>query len=553
MRRSISLVLALVAATAACAAPARNPAPPVNAPAASGDVSPPAADPAPGGDAVPDAAPAPSAGANGALAGSAPFDKSGIADWSKQPPPTKEPTFSPPVAKRAKLENGMALLLVENHALPIVSMTLIAPGAGAAADPAGKGGLASFTADLLDEGAGGLSAIAIAEEQDRLGASIGAGVDVDYAQLSVSTLTKTLEPTLDLVSKILTQPAFEQKEFDRVKGDRATSLEQRRDRPREVVALMLSAALYGLTSAYGHPITGVRETFKDLAVGDVQTFYKERWNPAAMTLVIVGDFDPKALRAKLDATLGAWKPAGAKRPLRPVVKPAKLSKRLLLADRKDAAQSDVRIGLVGLDRKDRRYYQFEVLSSTLGGGFTSRLTQRLREQLGITYGARAGMDYRVQRGPFVISTAIVTAETGRGLTEIFKMLDDLATNDVPAEELDKSKQNLIRALPSLFQTNASTAGAFADLAIFGLPDNWYRSYAANVRKVTAKDVKAAAKSLIPSKNMVISIVGDLGKIGPDLDKLNLGDAAMHDLYGMPVTAPAGAAPPAPSAPAPPAK
>ncbi len=469
-----------------------------------------------------------------ASASAAPFDKSGIADWNKAPAAAKEPTFKPPVAKRAKLKNGMSLLLVENHALPIVSMTIVAPGAGAAADPDGKAGLASFTADLLDEGAGGLSAIAIAEEQDRLGAGIGAGVDVDYAQVSVSTLTKTVEPTLDLLAKIMTQPAFEQKEFDRVKGDRSTSLELRRDRPREVAALMLNAALYGLESAYGHPITGTREKFKDIAVGDVQTFYKEHWNPAVMTLVVVGDFDPKALRTKLDATLGAWKPEGVKKPVRVAVKPEKITKRLLLVDRKDAAQSDVRIGLVGLDRKDKRYYQFEVLSSTLGGGFTSRLVQRLREQLGITYGARAGMDYRLSAGPFMISTAIVTPSTGQGLTEIFTILDDLATKDVPPEELDKSKQNLIRALPSLFDTNASTAGAFADLAIFGLPDNWYTTYAANVRKVTAKDVKKAASSLIPSKNMVISIVGDLSKIKPDVDKLNLGEPAMHDLYGMPL-------------------
>jgi zinc protease len=144
------------------------------------------------------------------------------------------------------------------------------------------------------------------------------------------------------------------------------------------------------------------------------------------------------------------------------------------------------------------------------------------------------MDYRLSPGPFVISTAIVTPETGKGLSEIIKILDDLATNDLPAEELDKSKQNLIRALPSMFGTNAATAGAFADLAVFGLPDNWYASYAANVRRVTAKDVKAAAKALIPSKNMVFAIVGDLAKIKAELDKLNLGEAAMHDLYGMPI-------------------
>ncbi len=464
----------------------------------------------------------------------APFDKSPIKDWTKPPAQTKEPTFKPPVAKRSKLKNGMSLLLVENHALPIVSMRIVMPGAGAAWDPAAKGGLASFTADLLDEGAGGLTAIALSEETDRLGASIGANVDVDAGYVGVSTLTKTLDPTVDLLTKIVTQPSFDAKEFERVKGDRMTSLELRRDRPREVARQVLDAALYGRTSAYGHPVSGVREEFKDIAVADVQAFYKEHWNPAVATLIVVGDFDPKALKTKLDATLGAWKQRGAKKPAKFVAKPAKLGKRLLLVDRKDAAQSDIRIGLIGLDRKNPKYFTFEVLSTTLGGGFTSRLVQKLREEMGITYGAGSGMDYRVARGPFLISTAIVTKETGRGLAEINRMVEELATTEIPPAELEKSKQNMIRALPSMFETNASTAGTLGELVLFGLPDNWYSTYAANVRKVKAKDVKALARTSIPSKSMAISVVGDMSAIRADIDKLGFGEAAMFDLYGVPL-------------------
>jgi zinc protease len=511
MRRSL-FILAL----AACGGSAPQPAVPAPAPA-------PAPTPTEG-------APAPTP----AVTIGNVFAKSGISDWTKIPAPTTEPKFVPPVAKRSKLKNGMSLLVVENHALPIVSMSLVVPGAGAADDPKGKGGLAAFTADLLDEGAGKLSAIQIAEEQDRLGASIRAFADIDAANVSVSTLTKTLDPTIDLVTQILTQPKFDQKEFDRVKGDRMTSLELRRDRPREVAALMLNAALYGGDSPYGHPASGTREQFKAINVGDAKGFYKQHWNPAAMTLVVVGDVDTKALQTKLDASLGAWKAAGAKKPAPPVAKPEKITKRLQLADRKEAAQSDVRIGLVGLDRRDKRYYSFEVLAGTLGGSFTSRFNNRLREQLGITYGIRAGMDYRVATGPFVISSAIVTPATAQGLSEIVKILDDIATNDVPAEELEKSKQNLIRALPASFDTNAATAGTLAELTLYGLPDDWYATYAENIGKVTAADVKEAAKTFTPSKNMVISIVGDMSKVRGEIDKLGFGDAAMHDLYGVPV-------------------
>jgi predicted Zn-dependent peptidase len=474
------------------------------------------------------------AGTPGAAAAPDPgYAKSGIADWSKQPPPTKEPKFKPPVAKRLKLKNGIALLVVENKQLPILSMTLVVPGAGAAMDPAGKGGLAAFTADLLDEGAGGLSALAMAEEQDRLGASIGTAVDYDAAVVSISTLEKTLDPTLDLLTKVVTQPAFEQKEFDRVKGDRATALDLRRDRPREVASLALNAALFGLESPYGHPVAGVREQFKSITVADVQTFYKERWNPAAMTLVVSGDVEANALRKQLEAKLGGWKPAGVKPLAKVNATPRKLTKRLLLVDRPVAAQSDVRIGLVGIDRKDRRYWAFEVLRTTLGDGFTSRIIQKLREQLGIIYNGSAQMGYRQQRGPFVIAVAIQTPDTARGISEIVKLLDELATTDVPAPELEKSKQNIIRALPSLFDTNASTVAAFADLVVHKLPDNYYATYADSVRKVTAKDVKAAAKATIPSSSMAFSVVGDLSKIRAELDKLGLGEPALHDQYGMP--------------------
>jgi zinc protease len=143
------------------------------------------------------------------------------------------------------------------------------------------------------------------------------------------------------------------------------------------------------------------------------------------------------------------------------------------------------------------------------------------------------MDYRVASGPFVISTAIVSPQTAKGLAEIFRMIEELSTTDVPAAELAKSKQNLIRALPAMFETNASTASTLAELALQGLPDNWYATYAANLRKVTAKDVKAVAKAVIPSKGMAISIVGDMSKIRADIDKLGFGDAATFDLYGTP--------------------
>ena len=174
-------------------------------------------------------------------------------------------------------------------------------------------------------------------------------------------------------------------------------------------------------------------------------------------------------------------------------------------------------------------------AAQLSLGRTIGELERLRPSfVSITYGANASVDWRLARGPFVIATAIVTPSTGQGISETLKMVDELATKDVPAEELDKSKQNLIRALPARFGTNSSTADAFAELALFGLPDNWYTRYSDSIRKITAKDVKAIAKAVAPAPKLVVSVVGDMSKVRADLDKLGLGEPAMYDLYGMPL-------------------
>jgi zinc protease len=464
-----------------------------------------------------------------APAAAAPFDKSGIADWTKPPVPGPEPTFAPPTARRSRLKNGIALVVIENHTLPIAAIDVQILGAGAAADPPHKRGLAAFTADMVDEGAGGLSAIAISEEAGRLGAEIATSSDADTAEISVSALTRTLDPTLDLLAKILTQPAFETAELERVKGDRLTALAQRRDRPLEVASLVLGQVLYGPEAPYGHPQPGTRDDVQAFTVGDVQAFYRAHWSPSAMTIVIAGDVDAASVAGKLDAVLGSWRPAGGKPPVTPAVAPAKLARRLVLVDRPGAAQSEVRIGRIGPDRHDKQYFAFEVARTVLGDGFTARLTQRLREQLGITYHPAAHMMWRKARGPFVIVEEIATDKTAVGVSETIQMLDDLATRDVPAAELDKAKQYMIRTLPMRFETNAGTAEAFADLALHGLPDDWYAQFAGAVRKVTAAEVRAAAKAMIPSGSMVIVIVGDLAKVRPELDKLGLGPAVAYDL------------------------
>lgn len=462
-------------------------------------------------------------------AAAAPFARSGIADWTKPPAAQPEPRFTPPVVTRSRLANGIAVLVVENHALPIAAVELVVPGAGAAADPMRRAGLAALTADLLDEGAGGLSALAVAEAQAQLGAEISLEVDLDAAHVSARTLSGTLDATLALIAKLVTQPTFAPGELARLKGDRLTAIAQLRDRPPEVAAIVLGQALFGADSGYGHPEDGTRADVQAITLADVQVFYRARWNPATMTLIVAGDVDPKALQVTLEAALGTWRPAGGKLANRPIATPPAKPRRLLLVDRPGAAQSDVELGLIGPARNDPRYFAFEVLRTVIGGGFTGRVTQRLREQLGIIYHARTEMAWAVAPGPFAIGVAIATPETATGLAEILAIVEDVSAHEVPAAELEQAKQNLVRALPAKLATNATTADAFADLAQLGLPDDTYAHYADGIRKVTAADVKAAAQALLPPGKLVFSIVGDLAKFRAALDKLGLGPPARYDL------------------------
>ncbi len=470
--------------------------------------------------------------ATGASARNAPWDKSGIKDWAAVPAPGAEPKWQAPKAQHFTLKNGLRVVVIENHRLPVVAFELVVNHAGSAADPAGKAGLASFTADLLDEGTGDLGALAISERLDQLGAEAGFATSSEAAWGSLSSLTRTLDDSFDLWARMITAPAFADAEVKRVHADRMTSLALRRDRPREIASLLLQGALFGPDSAYGHPGAGWAADLGKLGAADARAFYQARWTPANAILVVAGDITRKQLEPRL-TRLAAWQGASASDAAQAAVPvPVSGGPRLLVVDRPGAEQTDLRMGLAVFPRTDARYAKFEVLRTILGDGFTSRLVQRLREQLGYTYGIAARVDWRRAPSPFTIASALVSPKTIEGMGEITGIVDALAKTAVPADELDKAKLNIVRAFPQQFETNEGIASAYAELAIFGLPDSWFASYVAAVRKVTAKDVQELAAALLPVGGMKVALVGDLKLLGPGLGKLGLGDAVEFDADGL---------------------
>lgn len=462
----------------------------------------------------------------------APWTSSSVKDWSTPPKPGLEKNFQAPEAKSLRLANGMRVLVIENHALPLVSIAVMVVGAGSAADPVDKFGVADFAADMLDEGAKDLSALDIASLKERLGASISVSANIDYAMVRVSTLRKTLKPTIQLLAAILGEPSFNADEAKRLRGDLITHLRLKPDRPRELAGELLDAAIFGGKSAYGHPITGTLKDAQTVTLADAKAFYQAHWVPTRMTLVVAGDVTVAQIRDLLGPTLAAWKPKG--RPAkRPRVRQNKKSAQILLVDRPGAPQSDLRIGLWGLRRNDARYAKMAVLSNLLGGSFTSRLNNRLREQLGYTYGIRATSYEQKFAGSFVISTALHTPKTIDGIQEILRIVKELREQLVSKEELDKAKFNIIRDLPAQFESNGGITAAYAHLALHGLPLDWYGRYAKALRAVSAKDIQRLASSFLRPKKFFFVLVGDQKKLALGLDQLKLGKRQTFDNDGQP--------------------
>lgn len=469
-----------------------------------------------------------------------PWEQSGI-DWSKPPAPGPAPAFRVPDATSFVLNNKLRVVVVENRRLPIVSMQLVNRYAGATYEPARQNGLASLTADLLDEGAGRFDALGLSKQLERLGASMWIAASENDATIGVSTLSATFDDTLRLLADVVSRPRLAQPDFVRVKGDRLAAIGRRRDSPSQVAGLLYDSVLWG-SHPYGRPVSGTAKTVGRLRLGDVRRFYRAHYAPRFMTLIVAGDVSAAQLRAGLERTLGRWRKRVAT-PRRPrLAPPVKSPPRLVVSHKPDAPQSVVRIGRVGIDRRDRRYFVASVANAVLGGSFASRLNYRLREQLGYTYGARSAFWYGGNTGSWTARTALKTANTVAGIREALAMIEGVGTGGVPATELARTKNLMIRSLPQKFERNGTTVGVFAELLEHQLPLRWYDSYASAIAAVDLDATRAFGKAQWTRDQLIIVVVGDLPKFLPGLLQLGLGPALELDAEGNVVkTHPAPAA------------
>lgn len=442
------------------------------------------------------------------------------ADRSKPPAPGPVRPLQIPPALALTLGNGLPVLLVESHEVPVVHVRLQVR-AGAAADPLDHAGLASMTADMLDEGAGGRNALALADALDFLGADLGtyAGWDSSAADLHVPSAR--LEPALAILSDVVQRPDFPAAELERLRKESLTQLLQDRDEPGAIASRALAQAVFGARHRYGLPFGGDATALAGLTVDALRAFHAQYYRPNNAVLIVVGDVTPAVLPL-FEKAFGDWAKGGAAPAALPAPAPVK-GRTLILVDRPGAAQSAIRFGRVGPSRSTPDYATLEVLNTLLGGSFTSRLNDNLREQHGYAYGAFSGFDYRRSAGLFGAASDVQTQSTAEALTEFMKELTRIRTRP-PLEDVERARSYLALSTGAEFETTRQLAARYGEQWLYGLPAHTFTSFVPKALAVGPAEVQKAAMAQVDLQGIAIVVVGDMKAVEAKVRALGLGPA-----------------------------
>jgi zinc protease len=438
-----------------------------------------------------------------------------------QPPPLGPPAaLALPQVEEHELANGLTVWLVESREVPLVQLNLVVH-AGSGDDPEGQFGLASLVAAMLDEGAGDRSALEIADAVEFLGGELSTSSSFDASAVRLNVPARALAEALPIFVDVSVRPTFPEPELERLQQERLTALLQARDDPAAVATPAFVRVVYGDEHRYGTGAGGTTATLAALTVAQLRGFHAEQYRPSNATLIVTGDIAAAGGLPAIERAFATWPAGDAPRRELPSAAPRRDAQQIVIVDMPGAEQSQIRIGSVGVARSTPDYFALQVLNTVLGGSFTSRLNQNLREQHGYAYGASSRFDMRLAPGPFAAAAGVQTDKTAESLTEFFNELRAIR-EPIGADELAKAKNYLALRFPGDFETIGDLAANLEELAIYGLPQAYYADYTARIGAVTAADVQRAAQAHISLDELTIVIAGDLERIGPPVRALELG-------------------------------
>jgi zinc protease len=443
--------------------------------------------------------------------------------------------FEPPVPEVVKLPNGMTLWLLERHTLPLVAVSIAVP-VGSADDPSGKEGLAWITSDMLDEGAGTRSAIEVSTALQDLGVSLRTQATLDGSMLSLTVLKKNFSQAFGILADVVARPRFDEKEWKRVSDLWKNSLLKRADDPSGVARIIGQIATFGRAHPYGHPTDGFVSSAKNIDLQSVKGFYTTHYRPEKLVLSVAGDITKAEIASAVDDAFGSWKPAAASaEPAAAAVAGDPLWKRpaLVLVDRPEAPQSVIAVLREGIRLQDPEAPLYDLVNTALGGSFTSRLNQNLREDHGWTYGAGSAFTETKLGGAFLARAAVETKHTGPALDEMVKELRNMAADGLTADELSKVRAQDRSDLVQAYESAGGIAGRYSMLATLGLSPGYDAAASRTRQSAVIESLKKIAKAVDPSKGTIV-VVGPRKEVGPVLAKW--GEPEIWDTEGNPVKA-----------------
>ena len=441
-------------------------------------------------------------------------------DRARLPEPGPVLPFTFPAIAKTALPNGLRVWSVRHAQVPIAAFILLVRR-GAADDPAGKDGLAAIAADMLDEGAGALSALELHHALARIGAHFDTDIGSDATFLSLTTLKRFAGRGLKLLSDIVVRPMFDVADFTRVRQLRLHRLTQLRDMPGAVADRAFVRLLYG-DHPYGHSPIGTEAAIAALTLDDVRRFHLEHIRPSAATLISVGDVDHEEVQRLAAEAFGDWTGAAVENSVSGNSLPQ--PPRLTVLPRPGAPQSELRIGHVAVSRATPDYHALVAANMVLGGQFVSRINLNLREHKGFTYGARTSFDFRKLPGPFTLQVSVHTAATSEAIEEAVGEIAAIrGPRPVSVDELSMGIAALTRGYARNFETADQIARAVTQLALYDLPDDYFSEFVPRLQAITTDEVTRVAQQHLDPGRLTTVIVGDLDAIGSELSRLNLGD------------------------------
>jgi predicted Zn-dependent peptidase len=413
--------------------------------------------------------------------------------------------FKLPAYEKLILKNGLTIYLMEQHEVPTITLSAVMP-AGAIYDKT-QNGLATMTASALMTGTAKMTKSKLEEELDFIGASVNAYASKESAGLSARFAAKDRDKVLGIVRDVLLTPTFDEKEFEKEKALLIAGLEQAKESPRNVIGNYFDQLTYG-SHVYANPESGKVSTVQKLTAADARRFYKSNYIPNGSAIAVVGDFNTKEMKTRLESLFGPWMkgtlpPNLASAPVQPAT-----SAKVLLVNKSDAKETTFIIGGPGVPRSNPDYVAMEVVNTVFGGRFTSWLNDELRVSSGLTYGANSSFSRLKNAGSFRISTFTATKNTEAAMDKAIEVLNKLHTTGIDEKTLTSAKNYVKGGLPPRYETSGQLAGLLTSMFWYGFDESFINNFQKNVDELTVAKAKEIVQKYYPKNNLQFIMVGN---------------------------------------------